>query len=123
MTTETVGEGESGSVCTGLNCTCPSPGTPVADPRKRCVGAPPDAPGRRPSAHRAVVVSIGWSTTAQQPLRGVAQTLLPPPPAVRRARAGRGPPGASGYVLEATDVGSRAGPRLARDVEAGIDGR
>src|SRR3970040_1054588 len=76
MTTEMVGEGESGSVCTGLNCTCPFPGTPVADPRKRCVGAPPDLPGRRPSAHRGVVVSIGSSTIAQQPLRGVAEALL-----------------------------------------------
>src|SRR3990170_459187 len=95
MTTETVGEGESGSVCTGLNCTCPSPGTPVADPRKRCVGAPPDAPGRRPSAHRAVVISIGWSTAAQQPLRGVAEALL-----ARQAVEG------GGFLL--TDVEARA---------------
>src|SRR3972149_3625885 len=76
MTTEMVGEGESGSGCTGLNCTCPFPGRPGPGPRKRCAGAPPDLPGRRPSAPRAVVVSIGSSTIAQQPLRGVAEALL-----------------------------------------------
>src|SRR3989304_228972 len=81
MTTELVGEGGSGWVCPGLKRTWPCPGRPCpgppgAAPRKRCVGAPPDLPGRRPSAHRAVVVSIGSSTIAQQPLRGVAEALL-----------------------------------------------